>query len=128
MRHRPEDPVLGHPVFLLEGAHGRRGVGAEDPVFSTRVETERIHLTLKSGDIVTADGGLAQVEGPVAEPPGRFDELAPRLRSDDPVGEDLASLLEDPHALARGLTERSGVVVYRDPEGPQAHLDVGNLL
>src|SRR5687767_8215699 len=125
VRDRSEDPVLGHAVFLLERAHRRSSVLPEDPVRSSRVEPERVELSLQRSDIVAAEWRLFQVQRAIPAAPRRFDEFAPRLGTDDPVGKDLPALLEDADRLASRRAEGSAVVVDMDPEGPQAHLNVG---
>ena len=99
---RPDDPVdlVAHVVLELEGR--LRRPRAEQPVLLARVEAEGVQLSLELAHVVPAEHRRSKVEGSIAEPEPGLDELAPRVRSHDPVDRQTPPALEVPDRRLRG--------------------------
>jgi hypothetical protein len=126
--HRSVDAVLGDRVLALESAHGCIRVTPEDAVLASRIETECIQAGLQRAHVVPTKGRAAEIEGAVAQAPRRFDQLFPSVRSDYPVDQDVALLLERANRFLRLAPEPSGFLSDLESERSQPVLDIGDAL
>ena len=122
----PDDPVdLGRDV-ALELADAAIGPRPEDPVLLARVEPEGVQHPLEFADVVPAERRRAQVQGSVAEPVARLDELPPRVGPQDAVRREAAGALELAQRRLRRGAERSielaGFDAHPRTEQPMLHV------
>ena len=102
---------------------------AEDAVDPAGVETERAQPALQVGDVVAAQGGIAAVEQPIAEPVPGLDQRRPRLLAADPVDAQAACRLERAARLLGAVIEApAGVAGGIEPRRGEAPLEITDSL
>ena len=107
----------------MERADRGFGLGAEDAVLATGIESERIEAVLQGDHVVAAQHGLAQVQQAVPGREATLDERAPRLRPADAVDAQTALLLKRADgSLGAGVE----ATVYHDTraDGHEALLEI----
>jgi hypothetical protein len=129
-RVEPDDPVHPGRDVALELPDATVGARPEDPVLLAGVEPEGVQHPLERADVVPAERRRAQVQGAVAEPVAGLDELAPRVRADDPVRWEPPGPLELTHGRLGGVAEGPVELVGRDvqPRPEQPVLYVADVL
>ena len=88
-----------------------------------------VELALEGSNVVTTEVGRVEVQGAIAEPIARLDELPPRVGPDEPVLAQAPAGLEGPHgALGRRSVPSTELrLVDREIEPGQTLLDVADL-
>ena len=114
----PHTTVGLEAVLALELAQRGLGLGAEDPVLATGIETERVEPTLKVDHVVAAQHRRTRVEEAIAEAVAALDQRAPGLGAADPVEAQAALGLELAYGRERlraeDAIERDGITTARE--------------
>src|SRR3954454_11805300 len=112
----------------LEVADGGLGLGSVHAVLLAGIEPECVEFALQRTHVVSPQVGPVDEQRSVAEPEPRLDELAPRVRADEPVDVEMALGLEGAHGLVRGGPERAALAGREFvAEIGQPQLDVDDL-